>query len=96
MKTVPVRLDADREKTLEQLVDPKTRKIAGLGQIFLWRNGPGVQQETPQGLRPLKAILLDTGVIVGLLARSEDNHSAWLDGTSKVIAGAQTSRSTFS
>ena len=52
----------------------KRRKIIGLGKFDSGHTGLGVEQEAPGRLRPVKAALLDTGVIVAVEDRKEALH----------------------
>lgn len=47
---------------------------------------PRVEQGTPEGVRPLTAVLLDTSCIVALLDRSERHHQECVDVVSALAA----------
>src|SRR5260370_33024604 len=53
-------------------------------QIFIGTAGPGLEQSTPKRFRPVKPVLLDTGVIVALLDRSEKNHRRSVEAVNNI------------
>src|SRR2546429_7454323 len=55
------------------------------GEVFLRRTRSGLEQETPARLRAVKPVLLDTGVIVALLDRSERCHQ----GCAEAVRGLE-------
>src|SRR5436853_2171802 len=62
----------------------KKRGVIGLEKVFLRRTRSGLEQETPARLRAVKKVLLDSGVIVALLDRSERFHQACVEAVGEL------------